>query len=98
MKGFQKKYLLKKSQSERLPDFVTKRRKQGFNAPVSHWLTTSLSEQYRNITIREGEVFFNPEYVKNLWDEHGQKEKDNSFKLLTLIKFLIWFKQYDACL
>jgi asparagine synthase (glutamine-hydrolysing) len=96
MKGFQKKYLLKKSQSGRLPDFVTKRRKQGFNAPVSHWLMTSLNKQYRDMTIREGEMFFKPEYIRNLWDEHSQKQKDNSFKLLTLINFLIWVKQYDA--
>ena len=98
MKGFQKKYLLKKSQSERLPDFVLQRRKQGFNAPVSHWLTTSLSDQYRDMTTSGGQSFFNPEFVEKLWQEHGQRQKDNSFKLLTIINFLLWAREYQAFL
>ncbi len=96
MKGFQKKYLLKKSQAGRLPDFVLQRKKQGFNAPVSHWLTTSLSEQYRGMTISNTQSFFNPAYVEKLWDEHAHRQRDNSFKLLTIINFHLWAQEYGA--
>ena len=89
MKGFRKKYLLKKSQVGRLPDFVLQRSKQGFNAPVSHWMTTSLRAEYRDMTISDTQSFFNPAFVEKLWREHGQRQRDNSFKLLTIINFLL---------
>lgn len=98
MRGFQKKYLLKKSQAGRLPDSVLQRRKQGFNAPISHWMTTSLSKEYRDMTISGGQSFFNPAFVEKLWDEHVQKRKDNSFKLITVINFLLWAREYKAFL
>ena len=98
MKGFQKKYLLKRSQSKRLPDFVLQRRKQGFNAPISHWLTTSLSDEYREMTTSGEQSFFNVAFVENLWDEHMRKKKDNSFKLFTIINFLLWAREFRVSL
>ncbi len=42
MKGFNKKYILKQSQKSELPQSVLYKRKQGFNAPISPWLTGKL--------------------------------------------------------
>src|SRR5207249_8551208 len=38
LKGWRKKHILKRSQRRRLPARTLTRAKQGFNAPVSHWM------------------------------------------------------------
>ena len=42
LKGFNKKYILKRALAARLPDALLKRKKRGFNAPVSHWMVGPL--------------------------------------------------------
>ena len=49
MKAFQKKYILKKSQRDRLPERVIRRSKQGFNAPIAVWLAGEMREQYSRL-------------------------------------------------
>lgn len=98
MSGFQKKYILKKSQANRLPDSVLNRKKKGFNAPVSHWLTGSLREQYRDLTISGRGGFFNPLAVEKLWEDHLEMRRDNSFRLLSIINFIVWAEDFGASL
>jgi len=94
MKGFQKKYMLKKSQVGRLPNFVLQRSKQGFNAPVSHWITTSLRDKYYPMTVSDQQPFFNPNFVSGLWEEHERRQRDNSLKLLAIMNFLLWAEEF----
>ena len=96
MNGFEKKYLLKRSQHNRLPDFVLKRKKQGFNAPVSYWLNSSLRDQYKSFTMSNQQPFFEPSFVEELWRQHEQKERDNNLRLFGIINFLLWAEQFDA--
>jgi asparagine synthase (glutamine-hydrolysing) len=99
MKNFKKKYILKKSQKNRLPKFVLNRPKQGFNAPVAHWLLHELREKFYDLTMQtsfSGPVPFNRVFVEKLWQEHSEKTQDHSLKLLALINFQLWCQENNV--
>lgn len=98
LKGFRKKYLLKKSQDARLPREILEKKKKGFNAPVSHWINSSLQEKFRELTttgaFTRSPQFFNSRAVERLWVEHQNKTCDHSLKLLGVINFHLWCSNY----
>ncbi len=96
MKAFKTKYIFKKSQRERLPKFVLKRSKRGFNAPVAPWLAAGLRQNFYDLTLGQqgGGIGFNPAFVTRLWDEHEKKIQDHSLKLMALINFQLWCRNY----
>ena len=95
LKGTRKKHLLKLSQRGRLPDAVLNRRKQGFNAPVSHWLLSSFRTEFEHLTT-DGQVLplYSTDFVKALWSEHSGGRRDNGHKLLGLINLQLWCRDY----
>lgn len=48
MKGLQTKYILKKSLKDILPDFVLRKKKSGFNAPVGSWLGENGNDEFKS--------------------------------------------------
>lgn len=92
LKGFEKKYLLKKAQQGYLPDMTLRRRKRGFNAPVSHWLYTTLGNFCAKLTVpgTNGWAAFNSEFINSLYQAHEGRRQDNSLKLLSLINYHLW--------
>jgi asparagine synthase (glutamine-hydrolysing) len=86
LRGLQKKHLLRQSQRARLPGWVLDRRKQGFNAPVSHWVLGPLREMCR-ATLFSGRMaqWFDARQLERLWAEHERKERDNGLKLFGLL-------------
>lgn len=93
--GLRKKYLLKMSQRGRVPQAVLQRRKQGFNAPVSHWLLSSFRSAFESMTIDQPDLpLCNPAIVKRLWAEHLSGRRDHGHKLLGLIHLQLWARQY----
>jgi len=91
--GFQKKYLLKKSQRPFIPSHIIHAKKQGFNAPVSHWLNGTFEEMARRIT-HEGPLldWLNPEAMAKLWDDHKSRRQDNGLKLFGLLCLGLWLE------
>ncbi|MGQ0736164.1 MAG: asparagine synthase (glutamine-hydrolyzing) [Acidobacteriota bacterium] len=89
-----KKYLLKRSQRSRLPHAIIDRKKQGFNAPVSHWFAGPLEELGRAATAPAvmGE-WLNPAAVERLWTEHSARQRDHGFKLFGLTVLGLWLQQ-----
>lgn len=96
LKGFDKKYILKRSQAPRIPKSILYRKKKGFSAPVSHWIDSSLKERFMDMTVSASQSFFDPPYVTRLWDEHDRRVQDHSLKLLGLINFVLWQEQYGV--
>jgi asparagine synthase (glutamine-hydrolysing) len=97
LNGLKKKHILKLSQRGRLPDAVLDRRKQGFNAPVSHWLLSSFRTEFEQMTSEADRAdfqLFKPAVVKKLWDEHVSGRRDNGHKLLGLINFQLWCRHF----
>ena len=86
LRGFSKKHILRQSQRSRLPGWVLDRPKQGFNAPVSHWVLGPLRELCRE-TLFSGAMraWFDAGRIEQLWNEHERKTRDNGLKLFGLL-------------
>ena len=95
MKGFKKKWILKQAMARHLPPWITGREKLGFNAPVSHWLNTSLA-RYQDAVLQAripgGPRLFNEASVRALWMEHKEMKADHGFKLFALVCLALWIE------
>ena len=96
MKGFTKKYLLKKAMAERLPRLTTQGPKQGFNVPIPIWLVGPLRERVHDVLApariaRAG--FFRPEAVRQRIDDHEAHRRDFSRDVWTLLMFQTWYDE-----
>jgi asparagine synthase (glutamine-hydrolysing) len=77
---------LKLSQKNRLPDWVLKRPKRGFNAPVSQWLLGPLRELCEETLFSESmRGWFEAGAVQRLWVDHQAMRRDNGLKLFGLL-------------
>jgi asparagine synthase (glutamine-hydrolysing) len=86
LRGFSKKHVLRLSQRGRLPGWVLDRRKQGFNAPVSHWVLGPLRELCQDTLFsRAMGDWFDAGELRRLWSDHEQKRRDNGLKLFGLL-------------
>ncbi len=93
LRGFSKKHLLKESQRSRLPAWLLKRRKQGFNAPVSQWLLGPLRQQCHDMLFSEPmRHWFDRRQLQRLWDEHERMQRDNGLKLFGLLTVAMFFE------
>jgi asparagine synthase (glutamine-hydrolysing) len=93
LRGLRGKYLLRRSQASYLPQRTLSRAKRGFNAPVSHWLFSSLRPVCEAM-LRESWLFdyVEPAYVRRLIDDHTGRRADNSFKLFALLSAHLWYE------
>jgi asparagine synthase (glutamine-hydrolysing) len=91
LRGFDKKYILKRSQEGVLPSSTLKRKKQGFNAPISYWLLGNLRSVLHSMTKSEALAeFIEPRNLQDLYDQHINRRRDNSFKLYALMNLYFW--------
>lgn len=90
---FQTKYILKKSLSSRLPTRIIKRKKRGFNAPMSNWLLGPLFEYARDLTSNKnlGQIF-KPDEIDKIWDNHINFREDNGYKIYGLVCLSKWLQ------
>ncbi|MGH7255178.1 MAG: asparagine synthase (glutamine-hydrolyzing), partial [Nitrospirales bacterium] len=96
IKGFTKKYLLKKSQASRLPAEVIHRPKEGFLAPVAHWIDSSLRQSLRDVlTGTRTKAYFNRPVVEGFFAEHRAGRADHGAKLFGLLCLGLWLSQRD---
>jgi asparagine synthase (glutamine-hydrolysing) len=96
MKGMRQKHLLKLSQAARLPAEVLRRRKQGFGAPVSDWLSGPLEPVARaamnNAVMRE---WFDPAALERLWSDHHARRRDYGMALFGLTCLGLWCESHS---
>ncbi|MBY0550369.1 MAG: asparagine synthase (glutamine-hydrolyzing) [Candidatus Obscuribacterales bacterium] len=93
MKGFNKKYLLKKAQSNRVPQQVMQGKKQGFSSPVSLWLSGPL-RQFRNDLLMDPFVreWFNRSAIEAILRDHDAGRRDNGLKIFGLVCLVLWLR------
>jgi asparagine synthase (glutamine-hydrolysing) len=97
LRGFDKKYLLKRSQQGRLPPATVNRRKAGFNAPVSHWLNGPLAHITEAATLGPKMAdLFDLTAIRRLWGEHRARRRDHGLKLFGLACLGLWLEQSPA--
>jgi asparagine synthase (glutamine-hydrolysing) len=97
MRGWQKKYLLKKSMSGRLPDKILGGKKRGFNVPVPIWLMGELRDMVHD-TLAPGRVrdngILDPDYISQMIRDHEGKRQDYSRNIWILLVFQLWYETY----
>ena len=97
IKGFTTKYILKKLMRDKLPKNIVLRSKQGFGLPIGFWLRNDLKDFCNEIlsrdNIKKGGLF-NPDYIKELKQEHFSGKKDNRKKLWSLLIFQLWHEKW----
>ncbi len=95
LKGFKRKYILKKSCADLLPKEILTRNKRGFQIPVAAWLRGSLRPLVEELLgahfLQEQNVFSIP-YVRELVDTHMSGKKDLRKPLWTLLVLQMWWR------
>jgi asparagine synthase (glutamine-hydrolysing) len=91
------KRVLKRSQARRLPRRTLRRRKAGFNAPVSSWLNTSLRELAEVARSPAMGEWIRPDQVDRLAEEHRLGVHDHGHRLFGLTCLGLWLEQHRAC-
>jgi len=95
IKGFKVKYIFKKAMLKILPKETLCKKKKGFSMPIGKWLREDLKKYTEQILFSkelEERGLFNIDYIKELWQEHQQGNKDYSVELWILLKLELWFR------
>ena len=93
----EKKYILKKSLEPYLPDSILYRRKQGFEVPLVTWFASSLKPYIQRELIDDPGVlgvWFDPAYVRRLWEEFLAGRRGHKALLWNLLMFKLWHKRW----
>ena len=97
MRGFSKKYILKRTMARHLPDLVLKGKKRGFNVPIPVWLRGELRDMVHDVLhprrLKET-GFFNAPVVSQLIHDHDVGQADYSRNIWGLMLFMLWHEQY----
>ncbi|MBT8450483.1 MAG: asparagine synthase (glutamine-hydrolyzing) [Deltaproteobacteria bacterium] len=96
IRGRHKKYLVRRLLREYLPAELVERPKQGFTAPVAHWLRNELREELENrlsteMIVKRG--FFDPKRAQMLVQEHLRGTHDHAQLLWALLVLEWWIAQ-----
>lgn len=97
IKGFQKKYLIKKAVGGFIPRENLYRRKMGFGMPVGEWLRGGLKELLFASLLSEkslGRNYFKREAIKQMVLMHTGRKADFSFQLWSLLMLELWHNNF----
>ena len=97
IKGFTKKYILKKAADRLLPREIIYRKKMGFSVPLTVWFRGVLKSYVQEVLAPENILdvgFFNPQYVQRILKEHISGERNHDEKIFALLSFIVWYWSY----
>ncbi len=97
LRGFTRKYLLRRLMRERLPRGIVDRPKKGFGIPLAKWFRSELRDLLREMldpARLERDGIFNPAYVGRLVEDHLEGRRDNRKELWTLTVFQLWKERW----
>ncbi|MFH2068776.1 MAG: asparagine synthase (glutamine-hydrolyzing) [Candidatus Omnitrophota bacterium] len=93
----QSKYLLKKIFKDTLPAEILKRKKMGFGIPLTAWFRNELKEYLASVILSKKALrrgYFNPGYLKKLFNEHTGGRADHANQLYLLLILEIWHQTF----
>ncbi len=96
-RGFQTKSLLRNAVKLLLPASIRQGRKRGFTPPLPFWIKNELKDFFGEVFSRErlaksGVV--DPDYCKNLLDEHLNGVRDNNRQIWTVMSLVLWLEKH----
>ena len=100
LKGFTRKYILKKSLENKLPKEILYRKKKGFGIPLAKWLKNELKQTLLD-NLSPSRLnqsgLFNANTIKTMLDDHFSGRKDNRKPIWTIFMFEMWRERFANC-
>lgn len=93
-----KKYILKRSMKNRIPENIINRPKAGFNVPKSNWIKSDLKPFVTDVlsSQRIKDIgFLDTRFVESVLQQHFNCKKDNSFQIWCLLNLSFWWQQFQ---
>ena len=97
LRGFKRKYILKRALERLLPHDVVWRKKAGFGAPIRSWLRGPLRPLVADLLSDEvirKRGLFRPEEVKRLIELNLSGREDLSLQIFQLLNLELWQRQF----
>jgi asparagine synthase (glutamine-hydrolysing) len=97
VRGFETKWIFKKTMERLLPRETIYRKKEGFSIPIKHWLKEDLRDMvgtYLDGKRLEAEGVFNASRVQDMIRAHMEGRENFSHELWALLVFEIWKENY----
>ena len=94
IKGTNKKYILKETFRDLLPEQTLNYKKQGFGVPVDYWLKVQLKDSMLKFLSKdfiEKQGIFNVDIVNQWYNEHCDGKENHKGKLWCYYVFQIWY-------
>lgn len=99
LRGFARKWLLKRALRGRIPDQILRRPKQGFGVPCGEWLRGPLREEaearFEKSAIDAGGLL-DGSLVAKLWRAHASGQADRRKELWSLFVLLRWLDRWKV--
>ena len=97
LRGFKRKYILKRALEKALPKDVIWRKKAGFGAPIRSWLRGPLQPMINDLlseeTIRRRGLF-RPEEVRRIITANLSGREDYNLQVFQLLNLELWQRQF----
>ncbi len=91
------KYILKKMAEKHIPEYIIKRKKQGFAIPVTKWLKSDLKDillHYTSKSYIQNQGLFQHDFIDKLVQNHLNETWDNKKLLWNLLVFQLWYEKH----
>jgi asparagine synthase (glutamine-hydrolysing) len=97
LRGFKRKYILKRALEKVLPHDVVWRKKAGFGAPIRSWLRGPLKPLVNDLlseeTVRKRGLF-RPEEVRRIINANLSGREDYNLQVFQLLNLELWHRQF----
>jgi len=97
VRGYTKKYILKRALQGLLPEGILHRPKKGFAVPIGRWLRHELKDLVHDTLLNPrclGRGYFHKEKVRRMVDEHVRGITGWHYHLWTLLMLELWHRTY----
>jgi len=91
------KVILREAFRDVVPEPILNRPKMGFGVPIDHWFRNELRGLLDRVLLSErclSRGYFRPEAIRQLVDQHAQKQRDHAYRLWSLLIFEVWQRIY----
>ena len=97
LNGFRGKHIMRKVARGQVPEGVIRRKKAGFNSPVSHWIAGPWRELVHDTLGSANTLpYLNPQAVCSLLEEHDSGKRDHGFRIFPLLMLGLWHQQHGG--
>lgn len=90
------KIVLRMATKDKLGELISNRPKRSFPVPVGEWIKED--RYYKDIkekfNTKIASKYFNVDYINMLLDNHKNKNKRSTKKIMTIYCFILWYKEY----